>query len=97
VFEALYVLQAVLQRGKAGCAIVTLRLHFAVESVDESEGNAGIVVERGADLFVIVGRARLDDVFAERAQHGDFADVAVEGSYVGIEVVVFARACPDTD
>ena len=54
---------------KAGCAIVTLRLHFAVESVDESEGNAGIVVERGADLFVIVGRARLDDVFAERAQH----------------------------
>ena len=46
-------------------------------------------------MFVTVGRARLDDVFAERAQHGDFADVAAVSGDVVVEVVVFTGARPD--
>ena len=66
-----------------------------MEGVEEGKGDVGVGVERGADLFVTVGRARLDDVFAERAQHGDFADVAAVSGDVVVEVVVFTGARPD--
>ena len=72
-------------------------LHFRVEGGDERNGGVGVGVERGADLFVTIGCARLNHVFAKRAQHGDFADVAAMRANVVVEVVVFARACPDAD
>ena len=95
VFGALYLLQTVLQFAECGGGVARLRPHFGVEDGDERGGGIRVGVERGADLFVVVGRARLDDVFAQCAQYGDFADVERGCEQERVQAVAVCRARPD--
>ena len=66
-----------------------------MEGGDERGGGIRVGVERGADLFVVVGRARLDDVFAQCAQHGDFADVERGYEQERVQAVAVCSVRPD--
>ena len=95
VFGALYLLQTVLQFAECGGGVARLRPHFGVEGGDERGGGIRVGVERGADLFVVVGRARLHHVFAQRAQHGDFADVERGCEQERVQAVAVCSVRPD--